>query len=54
MKLSFSILICIVLSIPITAQNTIAKFKFEDAEKAYYDNKFEDCIKLLTRVGREI
>ena len=38
----------VVIGISVSGQNTIAKFKFEDAEKAYYDNKFEDCIQLLT------
>ncbi len=38
----------VLFCITVSAQNTVAKFKYEDAEKAYYDNKFEDCIKLLT------
>ncbi|RIA08904.1 formylglycine-generating enzyme required for sulfatase activity [Flavobacteriaceae bacterium MAR_2010_72] len=38
----------VLLGISASAQNTVAKFKYEDAERAFYDNKFEDCIKLLT------
>lgn len=29
------------------AQSTVAKFKYEDAEKAYYANEFDECIQLL-------
>jgi formylglycine-generating enzyme required for sulfatase activity len=45
-QLLFSIMV--VVGISASGQNTVAKFKYEDAEKAYYDNKFEDCIQLLT------
>ncbi|MFC4720693.1 formylglycine-generating enzyme family protein [Geojedonia litorea] len=48
MKLSFSLVLIITFSIQINAQNTVAKFKYEDAEKAYYDDNFETCIQLLT------
>jgi len=29
------------------AQNTVAKFKYEDAEKAFYDGNYTNCISLL-------
>ena len=29
------------------SQNTLAKIKFEDAEKAYNEAKYSECIKLL-------
>ncbi|RIA08901.1 formylglycine-generating enzyme required for sulfatase activity [Flavobacteriaceae bacterium MAR_2010_72] len=48
MKLPIFLLFIITFSIQSNAQNTVAKFKYEDAEKAFYDNKFEDCIQLLT------
>lgn len=29
------------------AQNTVARFKYEDAEKAFYSSAYENCIQLL-------
>ncbi|MFC4720695.1 formylglycine-generating enzyme family protein [Geojedonia litorea] len=37
----------VLFSITVSAQNTVAKFKYEDAEKAYYEGNFETCIQLL-------
>ncbi|RIA08903.1 hypothetical protein OE09_0728 [Flavobacteriaceae bacterium MAR_2010_72] len=48
MKRLFFIGAVLVFALNANTQNTVAKFKYEDAEKAYYENKFEDCIKLLT------
>ncbi|MFC4720694.1 hypothetical protein ACFO5O_00055 [Geojedonia litorea] len=48
MKRIYSIGIILIITLNVQAQNTVAKFKFEDAEKAFYDNNFEDCIQLLT------
>ncbi|RIA08902.1 hypothetical protein OE09_0727 [Flavobacteriaceae bacterium MAR_2010_72] len=48
MKRLFFIGAVLVFTLNVNSQNTVAKFKFEDAEKAYYENKFEDCIQLLT------
>ncbi len=36
----------------VEAQNTLAKFKFEDAEKAYYENNFEECIGFLNETEK--
>jgi len=31
----------------IQAQSTIARLKYEDAEKSFYDGNYQDCISLL-------
>jgi hypothetical protein len=34
------------------AQNTLAKIKFEDAEKAYYDGDYQNCLQLLNETEK--
>src|SRR5690606_24320943 len=36
-----------IFNFSIQAQNTLTKLKFEEAEKAFYDSDYENCIKLL-------
>ncbi len=49
---SFTIVLFFVFGTSLNAQNTLAKFKFEDAEKAYYQNNFEECIGFLNETEK--